>query len=165
MVRTTNILGDRQTSCICQLWGAGRCSRKRPLLTLPLLWFLQGSRASSPPLSVAPRAERGARPLAARCWVLAPLVPPSQPEAQGPTDSDSGPRSWVGPQFLSSEVHGPRGEWWQEEEACPCSHAGPRGVWWSLQIEGGVCVQLSMGSMSGEANPGARDRGSFPKQW
>lgn len=29
MVRTTNILGDRQISCICQSWGAGQVQQKK----------------------------------------------------------------------------------------------------------------------------------------
>lgn len=29
MVRTTNILGDRQTSCVCQSWGAGQVQQKK----------------------------------------------------------------------------------------------------------------------------------------
>lgn len=111
MVSTANILGDRQAaSRDCQVWEGAAEEAPSPHSHAP-----GPSRYPGPP-TVAPSAEQEARPPSVQCSGAGPqpLVPPSWPEAQGPTDS--GPSSWAGPQLLFSPIHGPRGERWQDDE-------------------------------------------------
>lgn len=118
--------------------GQGQQRKPRSSHSHPLV--LPGIQGASPLPSAAPKAEQGAQPPSVQCSGTGsqPLVPPFRPEAWGPTHSTQ--RLGRPPAPVLS-VHGPCGEWWQEdEEAWPCLAAQGLGQCGGVSRFGGKAL-------------------------